>query len=66
MHGSPWGVLTDWLRYDVEERAGRYGDTRLIEDLPLARAATPDAPAEVLTLPGCLDCDDTAAAPTAA
>ena len=29
MYGTPWGTMTGWLRLEVEERARRYGPTRL-------------------------------------
>lgn len=28
MHGAPWGTMDGWLRFEVEERARRYGRVR--------------------------------------
>jgi hypothetical protein len=28
MHGAPWGTMSGWLRFEVEERARRYGQVR--------------------------------------
>jgi hypothetical protein len=56
MNGTPWGVLNDWLRFDSEERAARFGDRTAIADLehrrrPVRRTATvhplPTRPAPV-------------------
>jgi hypothetical protein len=28
MHGAPWGTMDGWLRFEVDERAQRYGQVR--------------------------------------
>ena len=28
MYGAPWGTMNGWLRFEVEERARRYGQVR--------------------------------------
>ena len=34
MHGAPWGTMNGWLRFEVEERARRYGQVRRLDREP--------------------------------
>ena len=51
MNGTPWGVLNDWLRFDSEERAARFGDRTRIADVALHRRPIPAAEHSLPTRP---------------
>ena len=42
MHGAPWGTMNGWLRFEVEERARRYGQVHRPERDPYPPSTSPN------------------------
>jgi len=42
MHGAPWGTMNGWLRFEVEERARRYGQVHRPERDPYPPVDVPE------------------------